>query len=315
MTPIETPIPIRRQLIIIQAESLDFNILGYHAFGHEVTPFLNGLRERSLFYRIAAARYNGSADVDFVMLNGVMPSMHITTYNIPNYPYDDALPQFLARFGCPTSVFHGNTGNFYNRRAAFDRMHFAHVHFKEEMVEQAGLPLGVWGVEDRHVLDYSTRLLQPIEGPVCHFIITLTTHTPYTLLGGREREIVADPQTMAQHYLNNMRYLDNQLRDYIAALGSATVVIYSDHPADPAVAPEFVTDCEETREFVPCFIHDTEIDLGLLQQSRGRGLAESGRLSLLDISNYLRARIAAAHDGQPRSCGEESGLWRLVSEK
>jgi glucan phosphoethanolaminetransferase (alkaline phosphatase superfamily) len=313
LTPIETAIPIRRQLVIIQAESLDFKVLGHESGGQEVTPFLNRLRERSLFYRIAAARYIGSADADFVMLNGVMPSTHIITYNIPNYPYRNTLPQFLAQFGYRTAVFHGNTGNFYNRRAAFEKMGFAEVHFEEEMIEE-GLPQIAWGIEDKQVLDYSARLLRQSTGPVCHFIITLTTHTPYTLLNGVEREIVANPQTMAHHYLNNMRYLDSRLRDYIASLGSATVLIYSDHPADPAVSPGFIPDCQGRRECVPCLIFDTESDLGALQRSREQGISNDGRLTLLDISSFLRAQVAAGN-GQPHLAVHGSGGWQLTSDK
>ena len=313
LTPIETSIPIRRQLVIVQAESLDFNILGHEANGQEVTPFLNHLRERSLFYRIAAARYIGSADADFVMLNGVMPSTHIITYNIPNYPYRNTLPQFLSQCGYRTTVFHGNTGNFYNRRVAFERMGFAKIYFEEEMLER-GLPQIAWGIEDKQVLDYSARLLRETTDPVCHFVITMTTHTPYMLLNGVEREIVATPQTMAHHYLNNMRYLDNSLRDYIGSLGSATVMIYSDHPADPAVAPGFIPDCQARRECVPCLIFDTESDLGPLQRSRDQAIAIDGSLTLLDISSFLRAQVAAGN-GQSHLAVQGSGGWQLTGEK
>jgi Sulfatase len=314
LTPIEGSIPIRRQLVVIQAESLDFNVLGHHANGQEVTPFLNRLRERSLFYRVAAARYIGSADADFVMLNGVMPSMHIITYNIPNYPYRNTLPQFLAQFGFRTEVFHGNTGNFYNRRAAFEKMGFAEIHFEEEMIEQDGLPQIAWGIEDRQVLDLSTRLLQEASGKVCHFIITLTTHTPYNLLGCNQRDVYPQPQSIAENYLNNMRYLDNQLSAYIGSLNSATVVIYSDHSADPAVAPKFKPDCQAAREYVPCFIYDTESDLAALQRTRESGLAVDGSLTLLDIGNYLRAQVAAGND-QPPLTTSGSGGFRVTSGK
>ena len=138
LTPIESPITIHRRLIIIQAESLDFNVLGYKVNGQPVTPFLNRLREQSLFYRIAAARYIGSADADFVMLSGVMPSTRIITYNIPNYPYENTLPQFLSHYGYRTAAFHGNTGNFYNRRNAFKKMKFSEIHFREEMASRDG---------------------------------------------------------------------------------------------------------------------------------------------------------------------------------
>lgn len=293
LTSLETTIPVRSKLLIIQAESLDFNVLGCEFNGREVTPFLNDLRKRSLFYRIAAARYIGSADADFVMLNGVMPSTHIITYNIPNYPYQNTLPQFLAQFGYQTSVFHGNTGNFYNRRAAFEKMGFTKIFFEEELVGDEGLPQIAWGIEDKLVLKYSARLLREATGPVCHFIITLTTHTPYTLLDATEREINSSPQTIAHHYLNNMRYLDNQLRDYFAAIGPATVLIYSDHPADPAVAPGFKPDSRDRKEFVPCLIADTELDLGALQRTRDQDIALDGTLNLVDISSFLRAQFDA----------------------
>jgi phosphopentomutase len=145
-------------------------------------------------------------------------------------------------------------------------------------------------------------------------VITLTTHTPYKLIEG-EREIFANPQTIAQRYLNNMRYLDNQLRDYIGALQSATVVLYSDHPADPTVGPEFVPSYQGSREFVPCLIHDSEIDLGPLQRSRACGLADNGSLTLLDIANYLRTQIAGANGHALPVVVNQSGGWRLAIEK
>ncbi len=302
LTPIEAAIPIRDRLVIVQAESFDYNVLGCEVNGEEVTPFLNRLRQQSLFYRIAAARYLGSADADFVMLSGVMPSLHMITYNIPNYPYENTLPQFMARHGYRTSVFHGNTGNFYNRRSAFERMGFDDIHFSEEMMRQEGLSETSWGIDDRAVLRLSAQKLQQAAGRVCHFVITLTTHTPYTYTTAKDRELYANPQSMAQNFLNNMRYMDRLLEEYVGSLGPATVVIYSDHPADPAVAPEFKTCAEGVEEFVPCFIYDTEIDLGALQKTRATRTARDGSLSLLDISSYLRAQVAGrstANNGTP----------------
>jgi hypothetical protein len=192
-------------------------------------------------------------------------------------------------------------------------MGFAELHFEEEMKEQDRLPKSAWGIEDKDVLGCSARILRESNGRVCHFIITLTTHTPYVLLSG-EREVVASPQSIAQNYLNNMRYLDNQFRKYIGSLTSATVVIFSDHPADPAVAPEFVSDYRGDRAFVPCLIYDTESDLGAIQRTRGQPLAEDGSLTLLDISNYLRKQIALSH-GQAPLATSQSGGWPSLSTK
>ncbi len=292
LSPLETAVPIRPQLAIIQAESLDFNILGLQVNGQEVTPYLNRLRERSLFYRIAAARDTGSSDADFIMLSGVLPSPHINTYNIRSYPYRNTLPQFLARFGYRTSVLHGNTGNFYNRRGAFEKMGFAKIYFLEELIREK-VPQCGWGIEDRNLLEFSAKQLRQAGGPACHFVITMSTHTPYKLLRGVERQVVADPQTMAHDYFNNMRYLDNRLREYIDSLSAATVVLYSDHPADSALEPDFRPDYEGRQGHVPCFVFDTGTDLAAQQRTRDQRIALGGSLTLLDISSFLRGQLLA----------------------
>ena len=43
LTPVEADIPIHKHLVILQAESLDYNVLGFKVDGDEVTPFLNQL--------------------------------------------------------------------------------------------------------------------------------------------------------------------------------------------------------------------------------------------------------------------------------
>src|SRR4029078_8074515 len=65
LTPVESSFTPGKRLIVVQAESLDFSALGYKVNGEEVTPFLNRLREQSMFYRIQAIHFNGSADADF----------------------------------------------------------------------------------------------------------------------------------------------------------------------------------------------------------------------------------------------------------
>ena len=296
LTPRETPIPIRDRIVIIQAESLDFNALGLTANGREVTPFLNRLRESSLFYRLAGARFVGSADVDFTLLAGVMPSTRIINYKIPNYPYDDALPALLAQYGFQTDLYHGNAGRFYDRRLAFGRMGFHKLLFQEELVREPGVVADRWGIDDRQVLRLSSEHLAAAPGRICHVIITMTTHTPYTYLSSDDCEIYPQPRSMGQHFVNNMRFLDHRLREYVESLASpTTVMIYGDHAADPALigSADFSPHWPGGREFIPCFIYDTQSELGQLQRTREGGVALDGSLTLLDISSYLRAQVAA----------------------
>ncbi|MBI3837570.1 MAG: sulfatase-like hydrolase/transferase [Planctomycetia bacterium] len=296
LTPREANIPIRKHLAIVQAESFDFNILDYRANGQEVTPFLNRLREMSMFYRVQAVHSNGSSDADFVALNGVIGSTHKNTYKIHGYPYGDkspTTPQLLARCGYATYSFHGNSGEFYDRRTAYEKIGFEQFYFREELESQFGLKGDRWGIHDKEVLTRSAQMLRTATTPTCHFVITLTTHFPYTLLARHETEIFPDARNTYQNYMNNMRYLDNCLRDYIIALGSGTtVMIYADHPTEDGYE-DFTPDRDRAgaREFIPCFIYDTDEELSKIQQTRSDPIATDGSLNLADMINYLRGQM------------------------
>lgn len=307
ITPLEADIPIHRRLVIIQAESLDTNILGYKVDGVEVTPFLNHLRTVAMYYRVRAIHILGSSDADFVVLNGVLGSPHENTYNIPDYPYENTTPQILAECGFESYFYHGNSGAFYSRRGAYEKMNFTGIRFWEELEGRYGLKADRWGVSDRDVLRVSARELLASTKPTCHFIITLTTHSPYTFLNESEMEIYPHPATTAEYYINNMRYLDNCLREYVTSLGGGTtVMIYADHPTE--VFGGFASDrvLDRHMEFIPCFIYDTDEHLSKLQKTRDDPRSTDGTWNLVDVANYLRAQIKRAHGPPPAEADAET---------
>jgi hypothetical protein len=127
---------------------------------------------------------------------------------------------------------------------------------------------------------------------VCHFLITLTTHTPYTILESSEFAVYPEPGSTLEYYINNMRYLDSCLRDYITSLGSGTtVVLYADHPTEEFSGFECDRDVDRNMEFIPCFIYDTDRDLSKVQKTRHDPRASDGSWNLVDVANYLRAQI------------------------
>ena len=306
LSPVEAEIPIHKHLVILQAESLDYNVLGCRANGQVVTPFMNSLRDLSMFYRVQAIHKNGSADADFAALNAVAGSDHTVTYKISGYPYQNTTPELLADCGYSVCAFHGNSGEFYDRRKAFEKMGFTELAFREELEGRYQLKSDRWGVPDREVLNLSAQLLRTSTGRACHFIITLTTHLDYSQLPD-EHEIYSQPATMVERYLNNMRYLDNCLRDYITKLGSGTtVMIYADHPTEEGNR-EFEPDRAAGREFIPCFIFDTDQDLSKVQKTRVDPRAGDGSWNLIDVINYLRKQVA-------RSCEQAHATEPVPSE-
>jgi hypothetical protein len=61
------------------------------------------------------------------------------------------------------------------------------------------------------------------------------------------------------------------------------------------MAPEFHPHWDGLHEFVPCFIFNTDEDLGAQQRTRGQPIATDGTLTLLDITSFLRGQVAAAN--------------------
>lgn len=292
ISPLEADIPIHRKFAIVQAESMDTNIFDHKVDGVEVTPFLNALRRKSMYFRVEALHSRASSEADFAMLNGVRGSIHENTYAIHGYPYENTTPQMLAKCGFETYFYHGFTGEFYVRRQAFEKMGFAGLRFQEELEADYGLREGQFGILDAEVLGASARDFRLADKPTCHFIITLTTHTPYVQVPVSEWEIYPHPRTPGEHYLNNMRYLDNCLRKYITSLGpDTTVLLYADHPTEDLDGFVCDRDLQTSKQYVPCLIYDSEQDLSKVQKTRDDPRSTDGTWNQLDVISYVRKQI------------------------
>ncbi len=296
LTPVEFPLPMRKRLIVIQAESLDNSVLGFRVNGREVAPFLSRLRDQALYYRVKAFHYQGSHDADFTMLSGVAASPVANPYNMVGYKWPQTLPQVLKAAGYRSVALHGNYSEFYNRGRAYTRMGFDKQLFRENLEREYGAVADPFGIPDADVLRISAHRLRERTEPVCHFIITLTSHTPYSFVAPRADDPCPHPRNMAERYFNSIRYLDDSLRDYIVSLKDATVVIYADHCTEVRT-DSFHPDRDGQTEFIPVFMYDSEQNLDPLQ--RTNDIAVDGTLNLLDVTSFLRNRLHQMADAAP----------------
>lgn len=290
LTGVEAPLPVRERLVVVQVESLDWGLPGFEIDGVPVMPFVSELARRSALYKVEALHLHGSGDADFVALNAALPSPDVITYKIAEYPYDYALPKLLARRGFRSIALHGVSGDYYRRRRAFERMGFDRLIFREEMESEFGKDAGEdWAVEDEDLFEVSRRLLTESEGRIFHFLITVTSHAPFGA-GVEPDEKVTSTDTPSGRFFNLMRYVDNQLQRYIESLPpGTTIVLYGDH--NSAVRyPGYDPGVVGTREHVPFIIHDTSVNLALIQKTR-EDLAPSGQISIIDAHRFLRVRL------------------------
>ena len=121
-------------------------------------------------------------------------------------------------------------------------------------------------------------------------MITLTTHTPFHAAGPSEQEIYPHPRRMIERDINNMRDLDNCLREYVMSLGGdTTVVIYADHPIEEGEG-DLQPDQSPGRQYT-CLIYDSEQDLSKVQKTRHDRRLTDGSWNLVDLATYLRGQI------------------------
>ena len=229
-----------------------------------------------------------------------MPSTRIITYNIPNYPYDNTLPNSPG----PLWISDGRRStatraNFYNRpqcireKWLFPKSTSAR-NWSRKMVLATR---AVGGVDDRRfVLEFLTRRLQ--EMPELRFATSFRhADDPYSLhthsndRARSVREAAIDGARFSQQYAIP-RQSASRLRR-VAEISDRRDLLRpfrrSGHGS------EFKPHWDGQQEFVPCFIYNTDEDLGAQQRTRGQAVATDGTLTLLDITTYLRGQVAAAN--------------------
>jgi len=288
LSAIEPPLELTGNVVLIQVESLDWRVLNHRVNGVPVTPFLNRLVDEAMLFKVTAFHTNGSGDSDFVMLNAVPPSSMVMTYVLARYPYSDTLPQIADCAGYKSAAFHGNSGRFFSREQAFRRMGFDDLWFLEELRDTCGLPVSLWGIRDDQVLDFSQKLLRekPVNQPRLHYIITLTSHQPFTYLEPAECTFLPEARGMLDRYFDSMNFVDRKLSTYINGLKQGTlVVIFGDHRA--MVSYGVAADDGDGEEYVPLIIHRVGERLAERQASRGLPIAYSGELTMLDAATYI----------------------------
>jgi phosphoglycerol transferase MdoB-like AlkP superfamily enzyme len=292
LTPLETPLKIPRQIVVIQVESLDFTILDREFNGKIITPFLNELKKKSFFYKVNTFHYNGSADADFAFLARREPSRHLLNYKIKTYPYDDALPHKLHEHGYHTYSFHNNNRLYFNRYSVFQKMGFTEIYFIEELKEKYHLQTSRSKIGWNTVQD--DVLFRIVSENVCEennksffFAITLFGHVPFTAI--TEKDIFPNPVTLTHYYVNSVHVLDRQFRVFYESLPAGTmVIVYGDHSSN--ITSEEYTSRDSDGDYTPCMISIVGESIAN-QQKTDPLFALSGQLSLVDISNYLWKRV------------------------
>ncbi len=223
-------------LVLVQAESLQGWVIGARVGGVEITPFLNSISARGLYFsgvfdQTAEGR---SSDGEFVTLNSLLPLPRGAVAFLHADNRFHALPAVLREHGYATLSAHAFERGFWNRATLHPRYGFERSLFQREL--GTGEVIG-WGLADGPFLQRMVPHLARLPQPFFAFLITLGLHHPFDRFPARHRvlEVGELAGTPLGNYIHSMHYLDEQLRRFVAALEGAglldhtVVAVYGDH--------------------------------------------------------------------------------------
>ena len=251
----------RPNFVIIQVESMDANIVKQQYKDINVMPFLNSLRENSVYYPYTLSYHKGggTSDAEFSIINSIEPLDSFPAIKLTSYNYPNSVVSKLQKQAYTTMAFHGNVGTFYNRNIAFSKMGFGKFYDINSMkYEDKG-----WGAPDSDVFSFAFDKMKKSNRPFLSQIITMTSHGPFESArnyynNNRYDDIEND---IVKNYFNSMNYVDNSIKDMVTKIQSefsnTYIIIYGDHT--PNINTEvyhqasFINE-DKYFEFVPLFI-------------------------------------------------------------
>lgn len=223
-------------LILIQAESLHHWVIDARLGDQEITPFLNGLKDRGVFFShvFDQSAQGRSSDGEFAALNAHHPLARGAVVFRRAGNRFVALPRLLGEAGYTTLSAHAFDRGFWNRAVVHPRIGFERSLFRREM--GTGETIG-WGLADGVFFERMMPHLAELPQPFFAFLITLGLHHPFAEFPPRHRvlDVGELEDSPLGNYLHAMRYLDACLEDLFAGLDGArllensVVAIYADH--------------------------------------------------------------------------------------
>jgi phosphoglycerol transferase MdoB-like AlkP superfamily enzyme len=225
-------------LLLIQVESLQEWVIGARVKGVEVTPFLDSLRSRALYFPFIFDQtgQGRSSDGEFAVLN----SQHALDRGAVAFRREAnhfvALPEVLRQHGYSTLSAHAFEKGFWNRGVLHPSYGFERMIFRDEL--GPGEVIG-WGLADGVFFERMVKPLATQRPPAFAFLITLGLHHPFDLFPDQHKvlDVGELKGTALGNYVHAMHYLDASLASFMATLKSSgvlantVVALYGDHEA------------------------------------------------------------------------------------
>lgn len=226
-----------KNLIYIQVESLEDFVIGKSINGQEITPVLNNIITKSLYFPNIFEQVNEgtSSDCDLMVNTSMLPLRRgCTFFRYPGTNYN-SLPKILQNNGYSTIAIHPDKGSFWNYSNALTQG-IAFEKFKDYFSFNDDESIGM-GISDRTYFEQVVPMLQEEQQPFYTLNVTLTSHGPFDI-PEEYRVLGLDPELDKSElggYFESIHYTDAQIGHYLELLDQAgllqnsVIAIMGDH--------------------------------------------------------------------------------------
>lgn len=200
-----------KNVIILQLESIQEFVINKEINGKQITPNLNKfLSENIKFTNMHMQSYSTTADSEHSTITSLYPmenGMSFSKYYTNTY---DDLFKIFKNSNYYTSYMHGNYPYFWNRGNVYGKLKLDDLSLKEQFSDLSENING--DLSDELLYKQAVQKIKQFKTPYISYIVTASSHTPYTLEGLQDRSKIT---------IDVGKYKDTYFGDYLEAVNYA----------------------------------------------------------------------------------------------
>lgn len=227
-----------KNVIFLQIESMENFVINKTANGREITPFLNTLIKKGLYFNNFYEQNNGanSIDCDFMVNTSIYPlGDAITATNYGENVYPNSLPRLLNSEGYTTISTHAELNGEFNWTELHKNSFGAATLWSlrdynyDEVVG--------FGLSDKSFFTQLSKKLKNVKQPFFVQLPTLSSHGPFNIdKMYRQLDLSKEiDESYLGGYFESLHYTDSQIEMFFNQLKEANlldnsvIVLYGDH--------------------------------------------------------------------------------------
>ncbi|MFO1526523.1 MAG: LTA synthase family protein [Turneriella sp.] len=231
----------RRNVILYYLESTPFSAIGKKLQGKEVTPHLNRLSEKSIFFRRHYANFPLSINAFYNSFCSAyaLPDGAWISLAMPDFPVP-CLSELLGKQGYRSAALHAGYLGYAKQKRFMQKRGFSLLMDAETIKKPPyDQGMGPWGAADERAMirPLTEFAAKDTANPFLALMFAFAPHHPYDMPDGFPELITAEPgmKRSQVRFFNSLHYADQAFGEILTALEKSGVlknsilIVFGDH--------------------------------------------------------------------------------------